>query len=811
MIYRKVPRSEAGWHIRLNAFVKTFKTKLSVIVLLCWALGLRTALAVDATWEYSVRVSAYVQSSPPQITLTWPQDTLGIPNSYTIYRKSLDATDWGSGTTLSGNSTSYTDYNVNDGGTYEYQIVKQASAYTSYGYNYAGIDAPLIESRGTLLLVVDNTYASDLANELSLLQQDLVGDGWSVVRQDVGRGDSVQSVKSWIQGQYNGDPQNVKAVFLFGHVPVPYSGDISPDGHPPDHQGAWPADVYYGDMDGNWTDYWVYDVNASDSRNHNVPYDGKFDQSTIPGTVRLMVGRVDLANMPGQNTWNSPPSFPSELDLLRNYLNKDHNFRFKQIDVPRRGVVGDYFGFYDGEAFAASGWRNFAPFFGANNIDSLPNEGSWIRWLNSNPYLWAYACGPGEWSSINGIGNQGNYYTGTTTDIVGNNVQAVFTLIFGSWLGDWDVQDDLMRSILATPTYGLACGWSGRPHWFCHHMALGQPIGYSTRLTQNNGQYGLYQNDLNEYAGYVHIALMGDPALRMHVVAPPSNLYLSANPGGVYVSWNGSGDSVIGYNIYRSADANGPFIRVNNSPVTNTSYTDATVPSGTFTYMVRAVKLELSGSGTYYNASQGIFSTVTVGTGPPPPPPGNPTVTIMATTPTASRLNSSHGTFTITRVGDTSTDLAVHYFFAGTAAQSDFQVSPNNTPGIIVIPAGQASATLDVIPVGAGQSGSETVTVAITDDFPSPGYTIGWPENDTVTITGSTNVTGISIQVNANGVKLTWPSQSGGSYHVLYKTRLSDNWNDFGTTITAAGSSASWVDTSGGKDSQRFYSIFKTN
>ena len=56
---------------------------------------------------------------------------------------------------------------------------------------YAGINANMIESRGKILLVVDNTYASQLASELTRLQQDLVGDGWTVVRRDVSRSDSV--------------------------------------------------------------------------------------------------------------------------------------------------------------------------------------------------------------------------------------------------------------------------------------------------------------------------------------------------------------------------------------------------------------------------------------------------------------------------------------------------------------------------------------------------------------------------------------------------------------------------------------------
>jgi len=48
-----------------------------------------------------------------------------------------------------------------------------------------------------------------------------------------------------------------------------------------------------------------------------------------------------------------------------------------------------------------------------------------------------------------------------------------------------------------------------------HHMALGETIGFSTLLTQNNGPGGLYQNQMNSCAGQIHIALMGDPTLRM--------------------------------------------------------------------------------------------------------------------------------------------------------------------------------------------------------------------------------------------------------------------------------------------------------
>ena len=153
---------------------------------------------------------------PASITLTWPQDTNGTPSSYTIFRKSPSDSNWGAGTTLSGGATSYTDTNVTPGTAYEYRIVKAAGGYTGYGYILAGVNVSLVDTRGKVVLVVDNTVASPLAAELTRLEQDLAGDGWTVVRHNVGRNDSPANVKALIKSTYNADPANTKAVFLFG-------------------------------------------------------------------------------------------------------------------------------------------------------------------------------------------------------------------------------------------------------------------------------------------------------------------------------------------------------------------------------------------------------------------------------------------------------------------------------------------------------------------------------------------------------------------------------------------------------------------
>jgi hypothetical protein len=165
-----------------------------------------------------------------------------------------------------------------------------------------------------------------------------------------------------------------------------------------------------------------------------------------------------------------------------------------------------------------------------------------------------------------------------------------------------------MRSFLATPSLGLTCCMAGDPHWFVHHMGLGETIGYGTRLSMNNST--LYQSQSNRFTRAVYISLMGDPTLRMHPVSPPAALNSAAAGGGVTLNWQASADAVTGYHVYRSASPSGPFARLTGPPVAGSTFTDTTASANTYTYMVRAVTLQTTPSGSYYNASQGAFATV---------------------------------------------------------------------------------------------------------------------------------------------------------------------------------------------------------
>ncbi len=565
---------------------------------------------------YAVMTTADVQASPAQITLRWNSDANAA--SYSIARR--EGSGWSTVASLPASALSWTDVNVALGGRYEYRVTKNTSTgYKGISFLMAGINAPLKDSQGKVILLVDSTYAADLSSELRRLEWDLAGDGWTVLRRDVSRSDSVRNIKEIIKADYYSDPSAVKAVFIFGHVPVPYSGNLAPDGHS-NHVGAWTADLYYGDMDGTWTDSSVSNAGAEKPWNHNGPGDGKFDQSNMPSDVEIAVGRVDFHNMTCYA--NKTPS-RSELDLLRAYLNKDHGFRHRLFSVARRGLVCDNFGEFEGEAFAASGWRNLGAFFGADNVTKVP-YGEFFSTLRSQDYLWSYGTGGGSWYTCNGIGSSDDFAT--------TEIKSVFTMFLGSYFGDWDNESAFLRAPLGSG-YALTASWAGRPHWFYHHMGIGDPIGISTVASQNN-VYGDSIEGGSWYARQVHVALLGDPTLRMHPVVPPGNLKGVASGNSMALTWSASTDSDLqGYHVYRGSGPSSGFVRLTSAPITATSFTDANYSAGA-TYMVRAVKLERSGSGTYFNASQGVFFPENSGGGgsipETPAAPANLTVTAVS-------------------------------------------------------------------------------------------------------------------------------------------------------------------------------------
>ena len=534
--------------------------------------------------QNAVMVDAQLTNGNTSIQLNWQAD----PSStqFSLFRRDYGSGSWGSVlATLSGTQSSYTDNNIISGQKYEYKIVRYGTT-TGYGYICAGIDSDIEHDPGILLLVVDNYFFPSLQSQVDLLINDIQADGWFVHTIEVNRSQSSAQVKSLISAEYNLFPSRVKGLLLLGHVPVPYSGEINPDGHA-DHIGAWPADVYYADMDGSWTDNTVDNVTAASSRNHNVPGDGKFDQYFVQGT-ELEVSRIDFFDL---------PSFTqTETQLMTSYLNKLHEFKIHQYVPANAAIVEDNFLAVD-EGFAAGGYMSFSPIVGRTNV----TDGDYSASLVAQDYLWSYGTGPGSYIDAQGIISSGEFAS--------NDLNSTFTMLFGSYFGDWDSQNNLLRSALASGRI-LCSSWSGRPNLFYHPMGLGENIGTCIRLSQNNTN-NYFASTTAYFRRWIHIAQMGDVTLRSHYFDMPSNLIATGQANGtVDLSWTAPSTSVDGYFVYRRSVGTESWTKLTALPTIATSYSDASLTiGGQYEYMVRSVQLLTTGSGRYRNQSLGIKAT----------------------------------------------------------------------------------------------------------------------------------------------------------------------------------------------------------
>jgi hypothetical protein len=373
------------------------------------------------------------------------------------------------------------------------------------------------------------------------------------------------------------------------------------DGHtsPQGHLGAWPTDVYYGDVDGLWTDKLSYAGTAPPmmAETRNDAGDGKFDQNTLPGNVsgvarlELSVGRVDFAKMPAFAAAKPPRS---ETDLLRHYLDKDHAYRHKQLVFAPRILARNRLPSGLDDAILGLPSALGSRFFGLEPDRVTDGD----LFVETRPHLWGFQGGYGGPEHI----NDDPPHIHRTRDLTTSAVPVAFCMLSGSWFADWNLgSDNLMRATLCASNYGLAAMWGlGWPRWRFEGMALGDTLGDGQRLSVNEPMATI--RTLN---------LLGDPTLRLNVMAPPANVTAASSGGNVTLNWGASSETNARYYVYRSLTGmDGAFVRLTGESLGATSFADTNAPAGQKTYLVRALHLAVTGSGSYTNLSQGVFVTV---------------------------------------------------------------------------------------------------------------------------------------------------------------------------------------------------------
>lgn len=530
-----------------------------------------TTLAAQRSNDIKQSIISEAQfSNDGTLTITWNAKE-GIDNYRIHYRIDLESS-W----TMAAAEVADTFYTFTETFTNPVEVfIETVGGDYATGYILAGNSyfAPDEEER-MLILVTDSIYnaLSDLIESYrTVLARELILTELITVDAEM----TVPDVKAKVIEVY--EASAVSYLLLLGHIPVPYAGNYAVDGHD-NHKGAWVADAYYGDIDGNWTDVSINNTDASRDANKNIPGDGKFDQTSIPSTIEVAVGRVDFSDLPKLNE--------SEVELTRRYIQRNIDYRMGKIKVANRAIIDNNFNLAEG--FAQGAIKSFHTFLEPDSI----NYGDFNQ-CTSKDYLFTFGAGGGSYQSASGIIS--------TNNLVTDSLQSIFTTIFGSYFGDWDTQNNLLRASLARGS-SLINAWSGRPIWYFHHMAMGKPVGRVLLNTINNN--GNYYSQFGKFLSSV--SLLGDPSLKMYYHAPVTDVQVNGNE----LSWNASEEARIeAYTVY-ALQGDTSWTLVGDGPVYQPHVDLSALEEDATALMVRPVSYIESRSGSYYN--EGIGTEVEV-------------------------------------------------------------------------------------------------------------------------------------------------------------------------------------------------------
>jgi hypothetical protein len=177
---------------------------------------------------------------------------------------------------------------------------------------------------GTVIVVVNSTLYPSISASVDQYLIDLLASGYSVSVQTVSGG-TPASLRSYLQGQ----AQGLVGVLLIGDLPIPwFEIDYDFDGSDPDQlddeYAAYPCDLFYMDLDGNWEDQrttapfqaGVYDVHTA----------GSGDQAPEIWVSRLTTSPLTYGGA-------------TQAGLTNNYFTKNHRFREALLRPMDRALI----------------------------------------------------------------------------------------------------------------------------------------------------------------------------------------------------------------------------------------------------------------------------------------------------------------------------------------------------------------------------------------------------------------------------------------------------------------------------------------
>jgi|GEM_PF-1434499 len=545
---------------------------------------------------FSLRMGASARDENGAINLRWRKD----PNAKMSVQELQNGTSNYVGRGIE--ATNWQVTNAVPGTVRTFQLHLDESRFDSE--IHAGLRLPPRHDRGRVLLLVDQTIAPKLKDVLNQFEDDLRTDGFEVVRKEAPRHDdhdwkanpkNILLIKGMIQNHHRQDPARSKHLILVGHVAVPYSGMAAEDGHTTaqmNHAGAWSTDLFYADMDGLWTDTQSRPTKfpPAYAETGNEPGDGKFDQSYIPANsggkaeIEMAVGRIDFAKL---KTFGDKGY--SEEELIHFYLQKNHAYRHGKLIFAPKVVVGAFIGADlggDNLSMGENGLMASTALFGLESPPIFVTD----PFTNQVPVLWGFTAG---------YGNPHNLQTSrltTVTDLLNepSRPASAFNVLLGSFFGDWNLgNENLLRTLLAGK-YPLAVIWNRGYRFRFEKLGLADTLGEVQMQTANR--------PVGIQAGSRVMGILGDPTLRMNVVAPPEAVTVQQGK----ITWSYSGAAKTFYAYEPGID--GKLRLLKNSPATGNEMVLENSGVKTRRILLRAAELTFTGGGSYTNLSQGVWA-----------------------------------------------------------------------------------------------------------------------------------------------------------------------------------------------------------
>jgi hypothetical protein len=551
-------------------------------------------------------LEAVAVEQPASVTIRFLDQPYNPTGIYTVFRRSITGTTWQTvASNLPANSVSWVDNNVAIGQAYEYKVKRIYGTGNQFATSHitAGIRYDQSLPKGSSILLIDSSIASALATEISTLKDDLAGEGYSVIEVLAPRATSwatdakVIITKQRIVAAWNNAPANAKPnhLFILGHLPIARSGAgaYPPDEHE-ENTGARGADCYYADIDGVYTDTITYNPTFYiDPKAINFPDDLKWDQDYMPSSLEMAFGRIDFANLASIAT--------SEVELYRNYLNRLHNYRM----VTNGFNMGSKTAFRLGYDNSNDGsYRSLVPISKADSVIYCNASGNYNQWVNTNGPFQVFMQ---------------NSNVPSLSEWASTPMNATVFSSDQSYYGFWDEAESSanlygkIRALMAVNSKCLLNIYTTTAINLFHQPGIGQTMGFSCQRIMNHSfSNQLYEKpfqafDSTDFWNRTHFQLHGDPHLRLNQVPVVSNMQFAAVGSNLQISWQPvAGNNIIGYHVYKSNMRWGHYERITNSPLAGTSFVDNSGNYNNWWYMVKAIQLQTTGSGTYLNPSTGV-------------------------------------------------------------------------------------------------------------------------------------------------------------------------------------------------------------